>query len=282
MILNSRLRQLFWLTTISMLLSAPLSADTISSNLLPPLPTEGVPVNNFTLATFTDTNLSTAASDFSASIDWGDGTTSSATITGGSGAFSLLGSHTYADEDPVALTIPLDLNGSLVFTATLIFTPAEADSFFGSPVNLSLAPGQLFSGVVANVTDSFANNVASDFTTTIDWGDGATSPGIIVDIGGAISVSGMHSYSNPGNFNVTTSILDPQPGGGFTEVQTFGNATVAPSTVPEPSTLSLLFGVAAALLLGRSARFREQEKRASQLTLGSIREFHVLVPEGVE
>src|SRR5260370_32581868 len=103
MILNSRLRQLFWLTTISMLLSAPLSADTISFNLLPLLPTEGVPVNNFTLATFTDTNLSTAASDFSASIDWGDGTTSSATITGGSGAFSLLGSHTYADEDPVAL-----------------------------------------------------------------------------------------------------------------------------------------------------------------------------------
>src|SRR5439155_9899867 len=47
------------------------------------------------VATFTDQNTSSQASDFVALIDWGDGFTSAGTVTGSGGSFSVAGSHTY-------------------------------------------------------------------------------------------------------------------------------------------------------------------------------------------
>src|SRR5206468_9788128 len=60
--------------------------------------TEGTAVANFQVATFSDPGSSDPASDFTASIDWGDGTTTAGTISGSSGDFTVTGSHTYADE----------------------------------------------------------------------------------------------------------------------------------------------------------------------------------------
>src|SRR5208282_1030833 len=60
--------------------------------------TEGVALTSQTVATFTDTNASDTAGIFTATINWGDGTTSAGTITGSNGAFAVAGSHTYADE----------------------------------------------------------------------------------------------------------------------------------------------------------------------------------------
>lgn len=58
------------------------------------------PLSNLTLATFTDANPFGTAGDFTATIDWGDGTTSSGTVTGpvgaSSGPYSVSGSHTYS------------------------------------------------------------------------------------------------------------------------------------------------------------------------------------------
>ena len=46
-----------------------------------------------TVATLTDPNTSATASAYSASINWGDGTTSPGTITGGNGSFNVAGNH---------------------------------------------------------------------------------------------------------------------------------------------------------------------------------------------
>ena len=48
-------------------------------------------------ATFTDNNPGDVAGNFAAVINWGDGTTSTGTVTGGDGAFTVTGTHVYPD-----------------------------------------------------------------------------------------------------------------------------------------------------------------------------------------
>ncbi|MBV8998409.1 MAG: hypothetical protein JO304_05080 [Solirubrobacterales bacterium] len=60
-----------------------------------------------TVATISDPNASAAPSAYSATINWGDGTTSPGTITGGNGSFDVTGKHAYSagGSYPVAVTI---------------------------------------------------------------------------------------------------------------------------------------------------------------------------------
>src|SRR5262249_41686581 len=64
-----------------------------------------------TVATFTDPdpNASASANEYSASIDWGDGTTATAgTISGPTGGqFTVTGGHTYADEGSYQITVTI-------------------------------------------------------------------------------------------------------------------------------------------------------------------------------
>src|SRR5258705_7581386 len=53
---------------------------------------------NTDIASFTVDNTTDAAGDFTATIDWGDGTTSAGTIVGSNGSFTVEGGHTYLDE----------------------------------------------------------------------------------------------------------------------------------------------------------------------------------------
>ena len=59
--------------------------------------TEG-DANSHNVATFNDGNTSDTASAFTASIDWGDGTTTTGTVSGAAGSFTVSGIHAYADE----------------------------------------------------------------------------------------------------------------------------------------------------------------------------------------
>ncbi|HEV3025527.1 MAG TPA: hypothetical protein VGX76_23810, partial [Pirellulales bacterium] len=54
-----------------------------------------------TVATFTAND----AGPFSASIDWGDGTTTTGTIAETAGTFSVNGSHTYAEDGTSSVTV---------------------------------------------------------------------------------------------------------------------------------------------------------------------------------
>jgi hypothetical protein len=65
---------------------------------------EGVQFNG-AVGSFTDTNPNQPASDFTAFINWGDGTTSSGTIIGGNRSFSISGNHIYADESSFTTTV---------------------------------------------------------------------------------------------------------------------------------------------------------------------------------
>ncbi|MEA2916539.1 MAG: hypothetical protein QOJ15_8620, partial [Bradyrhizobium sp.] len=59
---------------------------------------EGVALaSNTDVASFTINNTTDTASAFTALIDWGDGTTTTGTIVGSNGSFTVDGGHTYAD-----------------------------------------------------------------------------------------------------------------------------------------------------------------------------------------
>src|SRR5205807_4576617 len=66
---------------------------------------QGTPINNAQVATFTDTYTGNVASDFAANIDWGDGTTTAGTVSGASGSFTVNGSHTYATAGTDRMTV---------------------------------------------------------------------------------------------------------------------------------------------------------------------------------
>ena len=55
----------------------------------------GTPVTAQTLATFTDPDAQSASS-YTATVDWGDGTTNSGQVSGGGGSYTVTGAHTYA------------------------------------------------------------------------------------------------------------------------------------------------------------------------------------------
>ena len=84
-------------------------AGTVSE---PPTIASPVPVNGFerspltavTVASFTHENGTEPASDFSATIDWGDGSSSPGTVARRDGAYLVQGSHTYTDERTYAIT----------------------------------------------------------------------------------------------------------------------------------------------------------------------------------
>jgi PKD repeat protein len=79
----------------------------------------GSPFNGV-VATFTDANTANVAGDFTATIDWGDGTTTAGIVSGGAGSFTVSGSHTYASAGsyPVTVTLTDDAPGTATATVT--------------------------------------------------------------------------------------------------------------------------------------------------------------------
>jgi len=168
-----------------------------------------------TLATFSDTNTSNTASDFAATIDWGDGTTTTGTVSGTSGFFTVSGTHTYADEGRFTplITLSDDAPGTASASASAVAIVEEGDVLTPTGIFFTGTEGYLFSGAVASFTNTgYPNNPAGDFTATIDWGDGTTTVGIVTGGSGVLNVSGNHLYTTSATFNVKVTLVDDEPG----------------------------------------------------------------------
>lgn len=219
----------------------------------PPLPVnaiEGTPVQNVTVARFTDADPGAKAADYVATIDWGDGTTTAGAITADASSptvFFVTGSHTYAEEGPFTVTTTiLDQGGSFVSTTggttvTITFTP-EPPVNTTSPATVTDAPlaskgatvtkveGVSLTGVVATFTDSGGGEPVGNYTPTIDWGDGTTTSGTIGAVGSpsgvTFTVTGTHTYALSGSYPLTVTIADE--GGAQTIAQGLAVITPAP------------------------------------------------------
>lgn len=155
------------------------------------------------VASFVDTDPNGTVSDYSASIAWGDGTTSVAdSITASGNGFVVFGTHAYthAGTQPVNVVIK-DVGGAS--------TTAQ------STATVSVLPLTLTAGAVngfeysatseaAVATFTYGNGAvpAGNFSATIDWGDGTSSAGSVSESGTTYSVLGSHTYTDEGKYAV--------------------------------------------------------------------------------
>ena len=178
-----------------------------------------------TVATFTDPDSSAAASEYSATIDWGDGTVTAGTIGGGGGSFTVSGDHTYADEGSYSATVTITDADNASNTATAASSASVADAALsagtlnvggategGSPTDLSFG-----------FSDGNPGATAADFKASIDWGDGTTTAGTVSASGSGWVVNSSHAYADEGSYPVSVSVSDD--GGSATGAR--GTATVA-------------------------------------------------------
>ncbi len=169
-------------------------------------------------ASFTVPDSLATASNYSATIDWGDGTsTSTGTVSGPTGGpFSVTGSHTYAEEGVYTVTTSITANSSsnpVSTTSKATVGDAALSASCATPFMSALA----YNGSVASFTDGNTVATTADFTTSIDWGDGITSPGTVSgSTGGPFTVSSTHTYASVGRYVTYTIKVSITDDGGST------------------------------------------------------------------
>jgi uncharacterized protein (TIGR03118 family) len=168
------------------------------------------------VATFMSTTAGATASDFTATIDWGDGSSSAGTVSAtGGGNFLVIAQHTYAEEGTDSVTVTIsDKSGNtatVTETATAIDAPLMATGVSITGGTTSTPSTLVVSDqVVATFVDSGGAEPIADYTATIDWGDGSsTSSGTVaLTSGSTFNVSGSHTYTASGRFTASVSIKD--------------------------------------------------------------------------
>jgi hypothetical protein len=167
------------------------SIDTITAAPVTIHETEGQAFTAATVATFTDSALGTSTSDYSATIDWGDGTTSAGTIVvDPNGGFDVTGDHQFnaTGTDPITVTIT---NTTLGGVGTASSSAQVADAALADAVGTHgrhfrrHRPAQV---VLATFTDTSGAPSIGDLSATISFKrgkkDAGSMAGTIVDLGG--------------------------------------------------------------------------------------------------
>jgi hypothetical protein len=95
-------------------------------------------------------------------------------------------------------------NYQFVFVnAPLYVVPAAVTA---TAVTVQATAGAPFSGAVITFTTPDTIDGPTSFAATITWGDGSTSAGVVSGGGGAFTVSGSHTYADPGNKTLRVNI----------------------------------------------------------------------------
>jgi hypothetical protein len=167
----------------------------------------GSPITNALVATFTDADTLEPLSQYSATIKWGDGKTSTGTVHGSAGNFTVTASHTYTAADIYSAVISV-FDGNEFAASGTTGINVVGPNISPSGVTFKGAEGRVFTGSVAKFTSS-TSATSGQFSASIAWGDSTTSAGSIVsDGGGKFHVTGSHAYSeeNPSGYAVKVSI----------------------------------------------------------------------------
>ena len=162
-----------------------------------------------TLATFTDPGGPEPLRDYSADIDWGDGTgtqNGAGLISVSDGVFTVLGSHTYTEESTPehagadAYTVRVTIHHETSPDVT-----ASSSARVSDPAVLATAAPALNAVektstgplVLATFTDPGGPEPLRDFSADINWGDGTgtqNGAGLISVRDGVFLVQGSHAF----------------------------------------------------------------------------------------
>ena len=168
---------------------------------------------------------------YSGSIDWGDGTSTAATLTygqqGRASGLILSGGHAYAKAGTYTIKTSVivgPIPGSGMEFASRILTTIKSTAI------VAARPANSSGGVTINeiAGKKFSANVGSfmyiapgtGLSATINWGDGNSSAGTLVPSGVVgidvikYNVKGTHTYANPGTYPITVTVTHSFPLGG--------------------------------------------------------------------
>lgn len=173
---------------------------------------EGVALNGVTTATFSDT-AALPASSYSATITWGDGSSSAGTVqAAGGGQYRVIGNHTFGNLGSYAVKTHVQSNDSR--SANAQSTAKIANGKLVAEYSNRDYAVEGFSSTFFLASFSDENRLARrlDYTVTIHWGDGATSPGALVGDqygrAGYWDVTSHHRYVRFGQYPVTIEVRD--------------------------------------------------------------------------
>jgi uncharacterized repeat protein (TIGR01451 family) len=168
-------------------------------------PNTGVALPSTTVvATFTDGNTFATTADFTASIDWGDGSPASTGVvvaTATPGVFDIEGGHTYAKpgDFTTLVTVHDDGGSQVVITGSSTVTDLAVT---GATKSVTAVEGQ-GTGTFALATFTDPNTLATiaDVNATLavgGWGDGTPAVAGITLVVQQIGVTPLTSATNPG------------------------------------------------------------------------------------
>ena len=208
---------------------------------------------------------SSDAGDFSYSIDYGNGTTGTGTVTNdGSGLFYIPASVTYAAAGNYDLSVTIvsatgdvtTVHGTAVVTDAVASIPLAAQGLpaISGQKDVALLPNVSGQGtlVVAQFTGA-----PDSYSATINWGDNTPSiAGTIVSLGGnqyavELAAGQTKTYNSLGSFNISVSITDnTQPA--TVSAVTVVNISAVPVVASQNLVLKPLLGP---IVLGSVATF---------------------------
>jgi hypothetical protein len=174
---------------------------------------EGQPYNNMLVASFNLGDIEgSKPSDFSATINWGDGHTSTGNVTAGGPGFEVFGSNTYLTPTQPSKpdTVTVNVTGLNSSSATALGSANVAFASLTS-IGIPISPSKNapFALNVASFQSANTFVTASNFAATINWGDSTPSTtGLISSTAtpGTFNVQGSHVFSQNGTFLITTTI----------------------------------------------------------------------------
>lgn len=202
-----------------------------------------------TLASFVDFAGGGAASDYTATITWPDGSTSPGMVAANStGGFDVSVSRDWSLNDYFATVTITDARKATRTATAGSYITVNPPQAVGAGINVTSTSGQLFSGTVASFTGVALNSLSS-YSATIDWGDGQVSDGTLAaNSSGGVDVTGSTRYPASGTYTINVS-LSPWPGGFLYPLG--GGAGIAPVALGAPAAKPIVKGPAATALAGR-------------------------------
>ena len=239
----------------------------LTATATPVSATQGTSFNG-TVATFTDANPLSQASDFTATIGWGDGTAATAgtVATNAGGGFKVTGTHTYSKTGSFTTTITInDVGGSTASasgTATVSpprpvvtsVSPTAGPTAGGTSVtitgtNLGSATAVKFGTTAATIT----TNTATQIVATNPAGAAGTVDVTVTNAGGTSAASANDQFTYAAVPTVTSVSPSAGPTGGGTSVTITGTAFTNASAVKFGTTTATSFTINSATSITATA-----------------------------